>query len=89
MSAEAVALAAALKEPPKPYCYPSLNLFNASRPEDEAGAVKEMKKNADILVNTLDSFGVKTKILDICRNLVGHGLFISCQHHKSVDSSFF
>ena len=67
MSAEAVALAAALKEPPKPYCYPSLNLFNASRPEDEAGAVKEMKKNADILVNTLDSFGVKTKILDICR----------------------
>ena len=67
MSAEAAALAAALKEPPKPYCYPSLNLFNASRPEDEAGAVKEMKKNADILVNTLDSFGVKTKILDICR----------------------
>ena len=26
-----------------------------------------MKKNADILVNTLDSFGVKTHILDICR----------------------
>lgn len=50
-----------------PYCYPSLNLFNASRPEDEAGAAQEMKKNADILVHTLDSFGVKTKILDICR----------------------
>ncbi len=66
-SPEAAALAAALREPPKPYCYPSLNLFNATRPEDEAGAVQEMKKNADILVNTLDSFGVKTKILDICR----------------------
>ena len=54
-------------EPPKPYCYPSLNLFNATRPEDEAGAAREMKKNADTLVNTLESFGVKTHILDICR----------------------
>ena len=50
-----------------PYCYPSVNLFNQQRPEDDAGAAKEMKKNAGILVNTLDSFGVKTKILDICR----------------------
>ncbi|MGN0984663.1 MAG: DNA translocase FtsK [Gemmiger sp.] len=66
-SPEAIALAEALREPPKPYCYPSLNLFNATRPEDEVGAVREMKKNADILVNTLDSFGVKTRILDICR----------------------
>ena len=64
---EAQALAAIRKEEPKPYCYPSLNLFNAPRPEDESGAVREMKKNADVLVNTLDSFGVKTKILDICR----------------------
>ena len=64
---EAQALAAASREPAAPYCYPSLNLFNANRPEDEAGAVREMKHNADVLVNTLDSFGVKTKILDICR----------------------
>ena len=35
--------------------------------DDEAGAAREMKKNADILVNTLDSFGVKTTMLDICR----------------------
>ncbi len=63
----ALQLANAAKEPPKPYCYPSLNLFNATRPEDEAGAAREMKKNADTLVNTLESFGVKTKILDICR----------------------
>ncbi len=62
MTAEAVE-----KEPPQPYCYPSLNLFNATRPEDEAGAAREMKKNADTLVNTLESFGVKTHILDICR----------------------
>lgn len=63
----ALRLATATNEPPKPYCYPSLNLFNATRPEDEAGAAREMKKNADTLVNTLESFGVKTKILDICR----------------------
>ena len=44
-----------------------MNLFNAAKPEDERGAAAEMKKNADILVNTLDSFGVKTHILDICR----------------------
>ena len=55
------------EQPPEPYCYPSLNLFNATRPDDEAGGAREMKKNADILVNTLDSFGVKTTMLDICR----------------------
>ena len=60
-------LAAMQSEPVEPYCYPSLNLFNATRPDDEAGAAREMKKNADILVNTLDSFGVKTTMLDICR----------------------
>lgn len=52
-------LAAMQAEPVEPYCYPSLNLFNATRPDDEAGAAREMKKNADILVNTLDSFGVQ------------------------------
>ncbi len=60
-------LAAMQAKPVEPYCYPSLNLFNATRPDDEAGAAREMKKNADILVNTLDSFGVKTTMLDICR----------------------
>ena len=60
-------LAAMQAEPVEPYCYPSLNLFNATRPDDEAGAAREMKKNADLLVNTLDSFGVKTTMLDICR----------------------
>ena len=63
----AMNLAAMQAEPAEPYCYPSLNLFNATRPDDEAGAAREMKKNADILVNTLDSFGVKTTMLDICR----------------------
>ena len=63
----AMRLPTSAEQPPEPYCYPSLNLFNATRPDDEAGAAREMKKNADILVNTLDSFGVKTTMLDICR----------------------
>ena len=63
----AMRLPTSVEQPPEPYCYPSLNLFNATRPDDEAGAAREMKKNADILVNTLDSFGVKTTMLDICR----------------------
>lgn len=54
-------------EPPKPYCYPSVNLFNPQKADDDAGAAREMKKNADVLVQTLDSFGVKTRILAICR----------------------
>ena len=64
---EAMRLPTSDEQPPEPYCYPSLNLFNATKAEDEAGAAREMKKNADILVNTLDSFGVKTTMLDICR----------------------
>ena len=64
---ESMRLPTSDEQPPEPYCYPSLNLFNATKAEDEAGAAREMKKNADILVNTLDSFGVKTTMLDICR----------------------
>ena len=60
-------LAELAKTEVQPYCYPSLNLFNPTKPEDDAGAAREMKKNADTLVRTLDSFGVKTRIMDICR----------------------
>ena len=60
-------LAALAQAEVPPYCYPSLDLFNPNRPEDDAGAAREMKKNADTLVRTLDSFGVKTRIMDICR----------------------
>ena len=48
-----------------------------------------MKKNADILVNTLDSFGVKTTMLDICRGpsvtryeLQPSGWYQGQPHHK-------
>ncbi|MEG2054674.1 MAG: DNA translocase FtsK, partial [Oscillospiraceae bacterium] len=49
------------------YRLPGLDLLTKPAKTDDAGADIEMKKNAKILVNTLDSFGVKTKILDICR----------------------
>lgn len=78
-------LAAMQAEPVEPYCYPSLNLFNATRPDDEAGAAREMKKNADILVNTLDSFGVKTTMLDIAAARLLPGM--NCSPRRALRSA--
>lgn len=49
------------------YQYPPLELFAPAASNEDAGAEEEMKKNADLLVKTLESFGVRTRILDICR----------------------
>ena len=49
------------------YDFPPLDLLEQQRETDDSRAAEEMRKNADILVNTLESFGVKTHILDICR----------------------
>ena len=49
------------------YQYPPIELFQEAKEPDEQGVQEEMRKNADTLVNTLDSFGVKTRILDISR----------------------
>src|SRR5699024_5325064 len=38
-----------------------------ARDPDEKGVQEEMRRNADTLVNTLESFGVKTRVLDISR----------------------
>ena len=46
---------------------PPLSLLTAPVVIEDIGADIEMKKNAKILIETLESFGVKTKILDICR----------------------
>ena len=55
-----------LQQPPA-YQYPPLDLFEKSVNTEDPGVEEEMKKNAEILVGTLDSFGVKTRVLDICR----------------------
>ena len=49
------------------YDFPPLDLLEQQRETDDSKAAEEMRKNADTLVNTLESFGVKTRILDICR----------------------
>ncbi len=66
--AAAIAKAAPAPEQVKPaaYHYPPLSLFNPQKEESE-DARAELKANAEKLVSTLDSFGVKTRILDISR----------------------
>lgn len=49
------------------YQYPSLSLFERSIVKEEAGVEEELKKNAELLVSTLESFGVRTRVLNICR----------------------
>lgn len=49
------------------YQYPPLELFAPAASNEDPGAEEELKKNADLLVKTLESFGVRTRILDICR----------------------
>ena len=49
------------------YQYPPLSLFERMGGADDAGVEEELKKNAELLVSTLESFGVRTRVLDICR----------------------
>lgn len=49
------------------YILPGYELLTKQAEANDSGANAEMKKNAKTLVSTLESFGVKTKILDICR----------------------
>lgn len=58
---------AAEPQEPSAYQYPPIDLFQAARDPDEKGVQEEMRRNADTLVNTLESFGVKTRVLDISR----------------------
>lgn len=55
------------EEPPQEYTYPPLSLFEMGKRSDDAGAAAELKEKADKLVKTLEDFGVRTKVLDICR----------------------
>lgn len=49
------------------YKYPKITLFDETEITDDRGASAELKKNAELLVSTLESFGVHTKVLDISR----------------------
>ncbi len=49
------------------YQYPSIELFEQAPEENDTGAQEELKANAQKLVDTLESFGVRTRVLDISR----------------------
>ena len=66
----AAAAAAAQTEPvpaPAAYRYPPLELFDPQQEDQDTAARAELKENAEKLVGTLESFGVKTRMLDISR----------------------
>ena len=49
------------------YAYPPLSLFQKAKPADEQHIEAELTRNADLLVKTLESFGVHTRLQDISR----------------------
>ena len=51
----------------KPYILPSLECLSAPKNGDTSGYENELKQNAKKLVDTLNSFGVETRIVDIAR----------------------
>ncbi|MEG1895650.1 MAG: DNA translocase FtsK, partial [Oscillospiraceae bacterium] len=49
------------------YKHPPISLFEKGVSKNQGDVEKELKTNAQLLVSTLESFGVKTKIIDISR----------------------
>ena len=49
------------------YIFPSVNLLKKANNINNIDVSTELRANADKLVNTLRSFGVETRIIDICR----------------------
>ena len=56
-----------LPEEKREYVYPEIELFDETETIDDRGVSAELRKNAELLVSTLESFGVKTKVLEISR----------------------
>lgn len=54
-------------QPQSAYCFPPITMLAQSPQGDPAAETEELQTNGRILVDTLKSFGVQTKILDICR----------------------
>lgn len=68
-SLPAAAVSPAVSEaPPEPaYAYPPIALLNEPARRAEDGSAEELKANAQRLVDTLQSFGVQTRVIDIAR----------------------
>ena len=57
-----------IKDPQVPvYSFPPITLLNEAPPAKNDDVTEELKANAQRLVDTLQSFGVQTRIIDICR----------------------
>lgn len=50
-----------------PYTFPTVNLLKDIPHTDSADITEELRNNADLLVNTLQSFGVQARVIDISR----------------------
>ena len=50
-----------------PYVLPPLDCLNLPKNNNSAGFENELKQNAQKLIDTLNSFGVETRIVDIAR----------------------
>ncbi|MGN0629665.1 MAG: DNA translocase FtsK [Oscillospiraceae bacterium] len=50
-----------------PYVFPSIGLLKETKNPDEKNINGELRKKADIIMNTLQSFGVQAKVINICR----------------------
>lgn len=65
---EATAAAAPVAvQPERSYVFPSVTLLNEPQPRNTALDGEQLKQNAQRLVDTLQSFGVQTRIIDISR----------------------
>ena len=49
------------------YCFPPVTMLASSKKVDANVETEELQTNGKMLVETLKSFGVQTKIMDICR----------------------
>ena len=47
------------------YCFPPLSLLNESKGTDEVASAKEQASTAELLIQTLQEFGVSAKVLDV------------------------
>ncbi|MBP5184761.1 MAG: DNA translocase FtsK [Lachnospiraceae bacterium] len=52
-------------ELPKKYVFPPVTLLNESKAKNGAVSKKEVERNADALIGTLESFGVRVKLLNV------------------------
>lgn len=66
-TAEQRALYQAAEQMQTAYCFPPVTMLSASPQSNPAAETEELQTNGRLLVETLKSFGVQTKILDICR----------------------